>query len=373
MVSIIITPLIIYVVVTVIIIYFIKKCVEIVLSILKKPNNILYYKVHNILLSIIMTMTYVKFFIIIVYILRIYNIPRNLDLKQCYYFFQKVTLFSSTSLFIKICSVTIIMLMLFYVMLLVVLLHKKMYKEMHKIYIFFDYRDYLKQNKYTKKLYNILHEISSYDLVQYFFDEITFFMTKIIHGRYDFFSLPRYHFRRIYSYIFENRFYPKFITLSPVIIVFYDCIYNDFILSHVFYYLLFYIPLKLLHRISKTVGSSSYYITLIVWEACYSKNKVLYAISEKYKFILDDYLASGLRMNPDLHINSELFLYDHVRFGLIDKRELIYQNPDGIQIKRVGNKFFQIAEDDEGNTIFTEKWCLLTDNTQLNVMNNYNE
>lgn len=348
-----------------IICYFGKECFKLCISLMKKPKEIIHYKSENILSSLIFTITYAKFFIIILYILRLYNIPRDVNLKYYYYCFKKTTLFFLIPFGIKACIIVILLLILIYIIFIFISFHKKIYKEIHKIFLYFIYRDYLMMNRYTKKIYKLLHQISTYDILQYSLDEITFLLANKINGKkHSFISLPPYHFRKVYSYVFQNKFYRRIMDMSPVLVIIYDCIYNDFVLSHVFYYLLFYVPLKLIHRISTTVGSTSYYITLLVWEVCYGKSKVLYAISSKYKVILDDYLASGLFMNPDLSIQTESFLYDHVRFGLIDRKELLYENPDGTQIKRVGDKFFEVVEDDIGNIILAEEWYLLSDRTK---------
>lgn len=337
---------------------------KIISLLLLKPRTVLYYKIENISLSLITTITYIKFFILLIYFLCIYNVPHSLDLKQYYYFVKDATLPSSIPFVIKINLYIIGLLLGLSIVLLFLWFHRRMYKEIHRIFIYFCYRDYLVNNKYTKKIYNTLHKISIYDPLQYCLDELTFYLTNRLNGRdHEFVALPWYHFRKIYSKLFSNKYYVKIMKISPIIILLYDCIFNHFVLYHIYYYLLFYIPFRLFHRASSAVGSNSYYLNLLVWEACYGKRKWLYAIPEKYKFFLDQYLALELSRNYDLSIDTELFLYDHTRFGLIDKRQLIYENPDGVQIQRVGNKYFEITENDDSEVVFADEWYLIVDKT----------
>ena len=62
-----------------------------------------------------------------------------------------------------------------------------------------------------------------------------------------------YHISHIIPKLLTAKWYKKYlIPGSPLLIVFYDLICNNLVITHVYYYLLIYIPLMLLKKITSS-------------------------------------------------------------------------------------------------------------------------
>ena len=73
--------------------------------------------------------------------------------------------------------------------------------------------------------------------------------------------------------ILNSNKYKTFIQISPIIIVIYDCIINNFIIIHVYYYLLIYTPIMLIKRITTVINNTNFPFTEILWDIYYKKDK----------------------------------------------------------------------------------------------------
>lgn len=345
-----------------------------------RSTDLFQYKLINKYLSIIFASSYIIVFIIILYSLRIYNMHHKLDLKEVfknikylYYMFTPVDLFILALFLLLSLSLGLVF---------VLILHRFFLKHMFMLYIYYvcSYDKYISRIKSRTKLhkfYNLLFDINDLDIITYIIYRFSYKLIPIIYGiNFDIRRLSKYHPQRLLGRLIYGPIRNKYkllIMLSPIIIIIYDCIFYNWVLMHVSYYLLLYIPLMIFRRITTFIGTDPGYILSIIWNIYYKDEKIcIYAVSKKELIIINSYLLSGLRSTPDLldlQLSNVLFsLYHTIKYELYSIDRNTYRNSEGISIQKTSDNklYLEIEiEDEEGNIIYTlgEEWILLVDKT----------
>jgi hypothetical protein len=174
-----------------------------------------------------------------------------------------------------------------------------------------------------------------------------------------------FHFNRFFTKIIyygkpSGKYYYRFISLSPILVVFYDCVFNDFIVNHLHYYLLIYIPVILWRRITNCIFCEASDICELLCNIYYKKETCIYAIRAEHKIILNSYIQSGLRSDVNLFLDGidlEIYLKNASRF-VPDNNELNgYCNSEGLSIERKSDNSFICEKSDDT----LEEWILIAD------------
>jgi hypothetical protein len=360
-----------------------------------RSSDLFQYKLKSKSLSIVFATIYVLLFICLLYGLRIYNIHRTLDLKEVYQSFKDIS-----SLFTVMDLYLLFLLLLFILSLLLLLLtiiHNFFIHHIFMLYLYYTCSpDYARAriesqfnlrkvsvrtyylHKFQTKLYQLLFDIGHTDIILFSFYRFSYFITKIINGGpvSDYNTLSKYNpycflGMVVYSQRYRN-IYNLFITLSPFLVIIYDCIFNNWVLYYVYYYLLFYIPIILLKRVTIFIRLDPSYILDIIWDIYYKEKKnCIFAISKKDSIIITSYLFSGLRVTPD-HIDLQLsnipfYLYNCISFERCNEERNTYMNNEGIYLHMTkDNRVFleievvEYKEDDyEIRYTLGEEWILL--------------
>lgn len=178
---------------------------------------------------------------------------------------------------------------------------------------------------------------------------LSFKLTILTNGFDKSYNLSRYHFHNLFGKLSNNKRYQRFIIVSPLIFILYDCIFNHWILIYTYYYLLLYIPLMLFKRITTHMGSEAAYIRDLLWHIYYEKDKNF----TQFEGILDIYLLNGLRRVSDIDIGFEMYLKYITLFVIHNPERNTYINDEGTYLTLRDNKVYEEIESEyeTGNMI----------------------
>lgn len=337
-------------------IYYINILVTLLL---KKTTDIFYYKIYNKIISIIIVFSYISIFIILLFIYRLKNMDRFLDLKEIYpYFLNYLTI--EIPLIFKVYNICCLLSIIFIMLLSLINIHKYSCLEIYKWYIFINYNHFLRNNKSTKKFYELFSKISVDNLISYLINffayNITIFFEEMekkhdvicddefaLHKKIDEFTLKIY---KITNHRFLNikKVYSMdvFIFIGiPIFLIVYDCIFNDFLLTHLFYYLPFCTAIILLQKITKTIGLSDQNIHNLLWEIYYQKETCIYCYTSDQKLLLEYFISNGLKLPLSLpgdlsrvFLSQQLYMLRNtpLRFYFLENSST-YVNSEGLVIK----------------------------------------
>lgn len=343
-----------------------------------KSKDLFAYYVHNMRFSIFCASAYIVIFVIILYGLRVWNINRTLDLRVPYH---AVISFLQLPLVIIIPGLILGFFILVNILLYIIRIQKYC---LHHIYLIYIYIRYNENTPINDWFFYKIAESTNKDFISYYISKILFKIHNYVFQDREFggFSwkdsrakIPWYflslHVHKTITKIICNKYYKKFVTFSPLLVVFYDCFYNNFIIIHLYYYLLLYIPLMLWRRVTYRVFRDAVYICKSLCNIYYKKETCIYAISADHKKVLDLYLISGLEINIDLDIEVEISLANSLCFNPdIDERN-VYCNNEGILLERTANNKLVRKITNEDEEVSLEEWILLVDKYHFVDNNKY--
>jgi len=329
----------------------------------QRSLNINQYKIRNIYYSYFLAISYVLGYIFGLYILRLYNISRMLNLIEIYNSvketFMLLNKLSIPTLFgvVFLCMTFTIFIILSFICLSKICIH-----HIFCIYLYYWYADNKTFTEKTRKrLQNIrsnLTSIGKEDLFNYLLNHL---ICKLFcwYNKDSFkpWLLPRTHPYIKFTRFQTNKYYLFICNISPVIVILYDCIFNNFVISHVYYYLLIFIPIMLLRKVTTCMATTASYICQSLWKIYYSTNNALYSVPLKMKPILDSYLLSGLRYNIEIGFDTEFYIYNTILFIPYNNESYTFINNEGITLKLINNN--SIIEEKDGNIIPAEEWVFL--------------
>lgn len=363
-------PLIINIILALITIILIKIVIKFIRLWVYPSSNIFQYKIKNITLSFIGIIIDIVIFIVIFYLLRYLNLPRNFDLKNLVVFSVKcneqfLEVFEVDSKLLQIYILCNIILLVIICVCSIINIHKMMRKEIYKFFLYFIADQYPK-NFFTKWIINKFSAIAcGHDILHYLLIKFSYNLNVKLNGKYDM-TKPT-----IISVFISNKYYKRFMQFSPMIIIIYDCLFNDFVLTHVFYYMLFYIPLRLFKQIVNPFLDYAPYITNMLYNIYYIDENCLYVIPLNLKIFLDNYIHTGIVKNIHWGLQPEIYISATARFEdyIVDgqpNNQGIYINLDGLFIHTNDHKhFFHVIEDEDGNPIHGQEWIVFVNKLKL--------
>jgi len=335
-------------------------------KLLEKPSSIKYYNISNIWYTLFCSFSYISFFIIFLYCLRIYNFSNFVDLKIIFKNIKILNeLSQNLSWIFKFSIITISGLLLINTIILICLLHKYCNYQIFKLYLFFKFNT--TERNYT--ILNLSPFIFPYDcdLLSYFLQKSIHYIDKRLYFYVNNLSWTRntnvfsssdyksyqqsndfyinylrkrskyYYLNMVYSLI-NNKYYKKFIIFSPILLVLYDCIFNNLIIIHVYYYLLFYVPLMLYRRITIRSCTENTDISCLVWDILYKEETCIYALPLDHKKLFDVYISNEIRTVPfpgvaemDLHVSMYISYICKFEY---ESEEDSYKNSENMEIHK---------------------------------------
>jgi hypothetical protein len=377
-----------------------------------RSTNLYQYKITNFFYNFTIIGLYIIFFIFIIYGTRIMYIYINktLDLKVLY-----KTLYNTLLQFIKlhflfqVYYIILLILLLLFILFLLANIQLLCYNEFFKLHI------YLSNTNPSIPGYKSLYRVK-YDDICSWIGSIQSNTTDIISGyiMHLMFNLNRNilkncyikvsNLERIFYYILGNKYYKLmrriekiiiiilldiihkiFVSkyykwlfhLSPLLVIVYDCYFNNWILVNIFYFMIVYTPLVILKRLGdSTYSLCSYSITFFrqfYYENEYDHDKYMVCIPKELKeLFIDGYLLRGLKCNLDLDFGFVEYNYVYliVNKGFVpDNYHPEYYDPNKyrnleatIIIKKSDNKFyFMLYEYERGQYELGDEWIVLED------------
>src|ERR1700753_251587 len=328
-------------------------------SLIKKPSSINAYYISNIFYTIICSITYISFFIIFLYCLRIYNVTKILDLKiyvQSLNIIRELLIPFSFLYKAYVCIYTIIISI--NIILTMSLLHKYFISQIFNLYLFLRHNPIDRKNLISV-FFRIIQEPQDNDLLSHYLqhsamylDERIFYWYKNLSwetrndcfsAEYDLYKkytktkLWYLDYERLIIYIVNDKYYKKyFMPFSPFLFLLYDCIFNNFILTHLCYYLLLYIPLILWRRITTSLFYENTQICYLIWDILYEEELCIYALPLNHKKLLEIYIANGIKTipipgNTSLDLHASMYMEEVARFEY-DVENNYYCNSENFEI-----------------------------------------
>lgn len=354
-----------------ILIYFIYKLIILNFT---KSTDLFQYKIYNFNLSLVIVFFYIAIFVSLLYVYRIFTLGKKINLRYGYdYIFTYFQL--DIPITFKVYFSIITLLLLFLLILILISIHTYSCLEFYKIFIFINYKEFLGQNSYTKKLYNYMGSVINTSNIiiflpnQFCYKLACFMQEMYLNQGYKSIELPSFKIWNIIGIIQNHHFlgrkgflYTIDVVLYfgiPLILVVYECIFNNFILTYIFYYLLFIIPVKLFQRLTKTISLSDTYIQNLMWEIYYKNQPAVYVCTSVQQTVLNYFLLNGLKKPFELGFNSlcineTLYVINMtpLEFTLHDENLAIYINVYGDLIKELSHQQFYFISNNED---YTEK------------------
>jgi hypothetical protein len=252
------------------------------------------HKIHNFTLNWVFITIYIFYYIVIILYLRYITWGYQVDLNVYFYKFKEYFIANNLA-FILLLLIGVVI-FLFLVKLRVFLLKELRKRHLYQIHhqLFESIKIYIINcQKHGKKYRPGLHYKPIYN--------------RIIYKLQHFYAYHRV-FIRIASLIFGDNYIDVFSRYSfiktliknshkllLILILAYDCYFNNFIISKVFYYLPFYILYNVWYNITEFLLQTNSALNRIIYERYYEEDQVLYLRTTKEEEqILENYLRRGL-------------------------------------------------------------------------------
>lgn len=179
---------------------------------------------------------------------------------------------------------------------------------------FYPYNDSLteKINKLFYKLQIISNNTLLYYLLQRLLEDFFLFlqdMEKVQKENYIRRMPTHTTYVKIYKMLFKNQKFIKqwnitifdaIFKVSPLIIIIFECIFNDFVLHYIFVYMIFYIPIIILHRITKCLGYRDPNMGDLIWIMCYKQENCIYLATKNQHITFMYFIINGLKIPLEL-------------------------------------------------------------------------
>lgn len=344
------------------ILYFFYVLFKYVSRDIKTYDNIYQYKIKSYGFTIFCVFFYFFIFIILIIILRIYYINNTLDLKI---FLPLIDSFCALRLIFKVYLVIIVILILLLTLRVFLIIDSFFMKELLKIHIYF-YTE--KDISFYDKLYTFFSNMNSEnDIITYYLRRCIFWCDYVWSNTYT--KL----FYKCHFVIFHSKVYKILFNFSPLWIIIFDCYFHNFILMNIYPYLVFFIPINLIKRISKKTLLMEY-IIILLHEIYYNNNNKpnsIYLTHIDYYPLLEEYIKTQFAFNPLFKdINQKQLgyefdlcfdMYNQSNFILYDENDARYINAYDVKVKKVNGKYLQLIYDEDKRDLILsdEEWILL--------------
>jgi hypothetical protein len=373
---------------------FIAICIDMLLQVFKdlktKSTNPFQFKINNFYFTIIISLLYIVIFTGFLYFWRIYNLNKYLDLKnlcndllQLYQIFKQLTFVLQIDFLILVIGLISISLLLF------LILQSFIFKEILKLYLYVTgasrgivYKrkpEYILYREFVPYLRDIayflfgrfilyLREVNG-DIIIHYLGKFAFKLYRKRYGDYiEGSEATRSFLGKLARVILlrHNQKYNILVAVSPLIIIAYDCIFNNWVLINLPKYMLVYVPIMLLKRTGRSLQRGDFILDFL-YEAFYTKDNKLYCIPLKFKEIFDTLILNDLLWLRGVYtVDLEFNLYLMRHFELTDSANNEYTNEQGIRLKEESNgKFYQIETyyNENGDFIefLDEEWVVIAD------------
>lgn len=113
----------------------------------------------------------------------------------------------------------------------------------------------------------------------------------------------------------------------------FDGIFNDWVITHVYYYLLLYIPVMLFRRFTILLSTENDTIGELIWDILYKKESCIYALPKDHRKLFDVYIANGIKtvdLGPPALLDFDVswFINKSAQFIYNEKENLYYNGVD---------------------------------------------
>jgi len=356
-------------------------------------TNIKQYQITNWYLTLFCALFYISFPLVGLFCLRFSNLNRQLDLKIVYHEIRSIILESlNISYVYTIFGITLSLIFLLNIALILTFSYKSLHNQIYNLYLFLRFnpqdRDSGALAKITDKLSNFFNtDIVSFSIIKFtnYLNERWAYHkchlkwdkdpdisvrlspeyknTRKIITEYNK-NRPWYNLHVILMNLMGNKYYNQLILISPLIIILYDCIFNNQIIIHVYYYLAIYMPIILLKKITYFFSQQNTVIANLIWDMVYKKESCIYALPKDHRKLFDVYIANSIKsvdLGPDalMDFDNSWFIYKSAKFTYNEKENLYYNGGDR-SLKLLADKrlVYQYTDYDTQQEV-EEEWYLI--------------
>ncbi len=326
----------------------------------EKNTNIYAYKITNMAYTLGIILSYIGVFVVLIYYLRLLNLGYFLDLKIVYLQIKVLwTLyFIPLSVTSKLYLTGLCLIISMFFLVMFKLFHKHILKEIMKLFVYIDGNP-LDHN--GKDFYWRLWHLKITDHFKYFEKDIlsllfnSYVLYKIMYYMHGPFSSIK-DIKIFNKYAKYEEYITIFIQFSPFVVICYDCIFNNFVIIHFYYYMVVYIPIMLYKRLGKIIGT--YTISKTLWYIYYDPDKNnKYIVDNIQKMFIELVIRGDLKIPVEfiMEATDTEILY-HIQYRPRDTEQNIYWNNYGDYLRLDGGKIYEIISDDtyDGADIYKE-------------------
>ena len=334
-------------------------------------------KIFSLYYSWFLVFIYFFIFLLLLYMLRFFNLGKETDLKFIYqiFLFCKYILLLFPFIY-QLFFFIILVFILFILFFSLYLVNSYLLQNLLKLFIYYN-----KKIKNTK-LKSFLSDVGTNDIISYILTAIIYKLTiyqyrnntmycektkygLILHTP----RLSKFHPYR-FSFIIYNKKYNLFISLLPIIFIVFECILNNCVIKYFYYFMIFFVPILLLKKLTSFFSKEPPFIISILWDLYYKveEKNIIYALSPEIKSLWDLYFINNLQsydlMDTDFQFTLKLtirFILNYPeRNGYINDLavlNLVYDNE-----KKCYRVYEEIEEEDENyNVIYKlgKEWYLI--------------
>lgn len=288
-------------------------------NILRKKHRKEYqFRINNFYISFISAFLYLFFFPTWILYIRISNLGFEFDLKPLGVFYYKLKLSFLHNAIITIYYCTIVILCIILILVLLLALHTLFVKEIIKCHLYLmETQTHLNPKMKLKYVYNYYQKNIERFCYKYSYNVMLTKILKflILSKTYTFINFSilnlekndqRFHYFLLKVYHKIEKYMPILVILLIPICIIYDCLYNDWVLSKIFYYLIFYMLFNIWKRISSFLQHTDNSFNLMFYELYYKENNIEYFNFDKEaEDILYKYQSNGLQW----FLEKDLFSY----------------------------------------------------------------
>jgi hypothetical protein len=151
------------------------------------------------------------------------------------------------------------------------------------------------------------------------------------------------------QYLLFSKWLTRLFLFSPLLVFFYDCVFNDWVINNTIYWLTFFVPILQLYKIMLFYKESLMLFFSLVYDILYGSEIYTYIIPEKLKSHFDiaimtkcqyiKYLDAIQNVNFNELAYEFLFEYDYERD--------IYMNESGVELKRLSSTIYVQMESEK--------------------------
>lgn len=337
-----------------------------------KSTDFYQYKITNFFYNFFYVSLYILIFILLSYYLRFLYVNRIFDLKILIIYVKQIfDLFYDYPFLLKIYLINSVLLLILCFVLFCIIMQTLCFIEFFKLHLFI-FTKYLFE-KAEKRKYIPYYYLLYYKLLNLIGSCYTYtdpFTGIIIYYSWRLDEIFHLGLHRVTFKLFMNKYYKILYYTSPILLICYECVFNNWVLVHFFSYMIIYSLVIIIKRLANSIFPLNHYLLSILSDIYYGNNSTfLICIPLHLKDLMfSNYLINNLKTNIELFFSgleesNFIFIMANKDFTQDEKNPNMIKNNEGLTlVKLPSGKLYRIEYDTDQYDL-KEEWIILQDNT----------